>query len=176
MAWSDWSVGGVNHLSNTHGVCEPTKVLDGQGDVHDRHKRTSSRNPKQVYAMKVIRKSDMLRSSQEGHLHVERDFLVASENHRWVVPLISGVQDNHNLCLVMEYMVGGDFLGLLLREGILDEGVAQWYSTETILCVEEAHEINWIHRDVKLDNFLTTFFRSSENLRFWSGFRRPLGS
>lgn len=169
-------MGGVNHLSNTHGVCEPTKVLDGQGDVHDRHKRTSSRNPKQVYAMKVIRKSDMLRSSQEGHLHVERDFLVASENHRWVVPLISGVQDNHNLCLVMEYMVGGDFLGLLLREGILDEGVAQWYSTETILCVEEAHEINWIHRDVKLDNFLTTFFRSSENLRFWSGFRRPLGS
>lgn len=33
----------------------------------------------QVYAMKVIRKSDMLRSSQEGHLRAERDFLVASE-------------------------------------------------------------------------------------------------
>lgn len=34
---------------------------------------------KQVFAMKVIRKSDMLRSSQEGHLRAERDFLVASE-------------------------------------------------------------------------------------------------
>ena len=33
----------------------------------------------QVYAMKVIRKSDMLRSSQEGHLRAERDFLVASK-------------------------------------------------------------------------------------------------
>lgn len=50
-------------LSNSHGVCEPANVLDGQGDVHDRHKRTSSRNPKQVYAMKVIRKSDMLWNS-----------------------------------------------------------------------------------------------------------------
>lgn len=80
---------------------------------------------KQVFAMKVIRKSDMLRNSQEGHLRAERDFLVASENSRWVVPLITAFQDNMNLYLVMEYMVGGDFLGLVLREDILDESVAK---------------------------------------------------
>jgi protein-serine/threonine kinase len=78
-----------------------------------------------VYAMKVIRKSDMLRNSQEGHLRAERDFLVASENSKWVVPLIASFQDNNNLYLVMEYMVGGDFLGLLLREDVLDESVAK---------------------------------------------------
>jgi serine/threonine protein kinase len=83
------------------------------------------RRQKQVFAMKVIRKSDMLRNSQEGHLRAERDFLVASENSRWVVPLISAFQDNNNLYLVMEYMMGGDFLGLLLREDILDENVAK---------------------------------------------------
>lgn len=38
-----------------------------------------------VYAMKVIRKSGMLRTSQEGHLRAERDFLVASEGSRWYV-------------------------------------------------------------------------------------------
>lgn len=38
---------------------------------------------KQVYAMKVIRKSCMLRTSQEAHLRAERDFLVASEGSRW---------------------------------------------------------------------------------------------
>jgi len=84
-----------------------------------------ARRVKQVYAMKVIRKSDMLRNSQEGHLRAERDFLVASENSRWVVPLIASFQDNNNLYLVMEYMMGGDFLGLLLREDILDENVAK---------------------------------------------------
>ncbi|OCL14882.1 kinase-like protein [Glonium stellatum] len=141
---------------NSRGVWESAEAFDGQGDGHDGHKRTPSRNRKQVYAMKVIRKSDMLRNSQEGHLRAERDFLVASENSRWVVPLIASFQDNHNLYLVMEYMVGGDFLGLLLREDILDEGVAQWYVAEMILCVEEAHKMNWIHRDVKPDNFLIT--------------------
>jgi hypothetical protein len=37
----------------------------------------------QVYAMKVIRKGKMLKTSQEGHLRAERDMLVASEGSRW---------------------------------------------------------------------------------------------
>ena len=41
----------------------------------------------EVYAMKVIRKSQMLKSTQEGHLRAERDFLVASEGSEWSVPL-----------------------------------------------------------------------------------------
>jgi tRNA A-37 threonylcarbamoyl transferase component Bud32 len=129
--------------------------VDGIVDK-DLSRSSTYRDQKQVYAMKVIRKSDMLRNSQEGHLRAERDFLVASENSRWVVPLIASFQDNNNLYLVMEYMVGGDFLGLLLREDILDENVAKWYIAEMILCIEEAHKMNWIHRDVKPDNFLIT--------------------
>ena len=112
------------------------------------------RSKRQVYAMKVIRKSDMLRNSQEGHLRAERDFLVESEKSRWVVPLIASFQDSTNLYLVMEYMVGGDFLGLLFRKDVLKERKARWYIAEMILCVEEAHKLRWIHRDVKPDNFL----------------------
>lgn len=78
-----------------------------------------------VFAMKVIRKSEMLRSCQEGHLRAERDFLVSAEGSRWAVPLIASFQDNTNLYLVMEYMIGGDFLGLLLREDVLEESVAK---------------------------------------------------
>lgn len=107
-----------------------------------------------VFAMKVIRKSEMLRGCQEGHLRAERDFLVNAEGSRWVVPLVASFQDNTNLYLVMEYMIGGDFLGLLLREDVLDESVAKWYVAEMILCVDEAHKMNWIHRDIKPDNFL----------------------
>ncbi|RYP51925.1 hypothetical protein DL769_010744 [Monosporascus sp. CRB-8-3] len=109
---------------------------------------------RQVYAMKVIRKSAMLRTSQEGHLRAERDFLVASEGSRWVVPLIASFQDAANLYLVMEYMPGGDFLGLLIRENILSEPVAKFYIAEMILCIEEAHSLRCIHRDIKPDNFL----------------------
>lgn len=117
-------------------------------------RKKSLTGEKGVYAMKVIRKSDMLRSSQEGHLRAERDFLVASEKSRWVVPLVASFQDASNLYLVMDYMVGGDFLGLLFRKDILKEKKAKWYVAEMILCVEEAHRLCWVHRDVKPDNFL----------------------
>ncbi|KAK3394471.1 hypothetical protein B0H63DRAFT_532636 [Podospora didyma] len=109
---------------------------------------------RQVFAMKVIRKSDMLRTSQEGHLRAERDFLVASEGSKWIVPLIASFQDAANLYLVMEYMPGGDFLGLLIRENTLHESVARFYVAEMILCVEAAHALRCIHRDIKPDNFL----------------------
>lgn len=120
----------------------------------DRSKPSSRKYTPGIYAMKVIRKSEMLRTSQEGHLRAERDFLVASAKSRWVVPLIASFQDSQNLYLVMEYMVGGDFLGLLMRQGILPERATRWYIAEMILCVEEAHKLLWIHRDIKPDNFL----------------------
>lgn len=70
------------------------------------------------------------------------------------MPLIASFQDNTNLYLVMEYMIGGDFLGLLLRFDVLEESTAKWYVAQIILCIEEAHKMKWIHRDIKPDNFL----------------------
>ncbi|KAJ5155159.1 hypothetical protein N7492_007962 [Penicillium capsulatum] len=123
------------------------------GTKHGRRKFMTGER-KEVYAMKVIRKSDMIRNSQEGHIRAERDFLIASERSRWVVPLITSFQDVHHLYLVMDYMVGGDFLGLLIRKDILREEWTRFYVAEMILCIEEAHRLCWIHRDVKPDNFL----------------------
>lgn len=71
-----------------------------------------------------------------------------------VVPLIASFQDLNNLYLVMDYMPGGDFLGLLIRDNVLSENVTKWYIAEMILCIEEAHTLRWIHRDIKPDNFL----------------------
>ncbi|KAE8333188.1 kinase-like domain-containing protein [Aspergillus sergii] len=122
------------------------------GENHRRKVMTGEK--KDVFAMKVIRKSAMIRNSQEGHLRAERDFLVASAKSRWIVPLIASFQDINYLYLIMDYMVGGDFLGLLMRRCILPEDVAKWYIAEMVLCIEEAHRLCWIHRDVKPDNFL----------------------
>jgi serine/threonine protein kinase len=70
--------------------------------------------------------------------------------------LITSFQDASNLYLVMDYMPGGDFLGLLIRENILSEPVARFYIAEMIVCVEEAHALHCIHRDIKPDNFLVS--------------------
>uniref|UniRef100_A0A093VM83 non-specific serine/threonine protein kinase n=1 Tax=Talaromyces marneffei PM1 TaxID=1077442 RepID=A0A093VM83_TALMA len=120
----------------------------GSGRVH------SKPNWNRVYAMKVIRKAEMVRLCQEGHIRAEREILAASERSKWIVPLVASFQDAVNLYLVMEYEVGGDFFGLLIRQGVLAEGDTMWYVAEMILCVEEAHRLGWIHRDVKPENFL----------------------
>ncbi|KUL88776.1 hypothetical protein ZTR_03454 [Talaromyces verruculosus] len=111
-------------------------------------------NTNRVYAMKVIPKAEMVLLCQEGHIRAEREILTASERSRWIVPLVASFQDAVNLYLVMEYEVGGDFFGLLIRQGVLAEGDTMWYVAEMILCVEEAHRLGWIHRDVKPENFL----------------------
>jgi len=123
------------------------------GTKHSRRRLMDGEN-KEVYAMKVIKKSDMIRNCQEGHIRAERDFLVVAEKSRWVVPLIASFQDGVNLYLVMDYMVGGDFLGLLIRKDILREEWTRFYVAEMILCIEETHNLCWIHRDIKPDNFL----------------------
>jgi hypothetical protein len=51
--------------------------------VRKKLRKDDSDQSSRVYAMKVIRKSAMLRTSQEGHLRAERDFLVASEGSGW---------------------------------------------------------------------------------------------
>ncbi|TIA02238.1 kinase-like protein [Aureobasidium pullulans] len=119
--------------------------------------RRGSQDPRRMkdyYAMKVIRKAEQIRQCHEAHLRGERDFLVKAEGSQWIVPLIASFQDNTNLYLVMEFMIGGDFLQYLMRHDILSEEDTKFYMAEVILGIEETHKMGWIHRDVKPDNFL----------------------
>ncbi|THZ44112.1 kinase-like protein [Aureobasidium pullulans] len=119
--------------------------------------RRGSQDPRRMkdyYAMKVIRKAEQIRQCQEARLRGERDFLVKAEGSQWIVPLIASFQDNTNLYLVMEFMIGGDFLQYLIRHDILSEEDTKFYMAEMILGIEETHKMGWIHRDVKPDNFL----------------------
>jgi serine/threonine kinase 38 len=56
-----------------------------------------------VYAMKIMRKSEMLQKNQVQHIHSERDVLALADNP-WVVRLMFSFQDAKNLYLIMEYL------------------------------------------------------------------------
>ncbi|KAN0061854.1 hypothetical protein ACQY0O_005847 [Thecaphora frezii] len=111
----------------------------------------------ELFAMKQLRKADMLRKGQEGHVRAERDLMTsasASANAKWIVKLVYSFQDVDHLYLIMEFMGGGDLLNLLIEKDIFEEDFARFYVAEMILAIHEAHSLGYIHRDIKPDNFL----------------------
>lgn len=113
----------------------------------------------QLFAMKQLRKADMLRKGQEGHVRAERDLMTsasASASAKWIVKLVYSFQDVDHLYLIMEFMGGGDLLNLLIEKDIFEEDFARFYVAEMILAIHEAHSLGYIHRDIKPDNFLYT--------------------
>ncbi|KAH9785344.1 protein kinase family protein [Citrus sinensis] len=106
-----------------------------------------------VYAMKKLKKSEMLRRGQVEHVRAERN-LLAEVDSNCIVKLYCSFQDDEFLYLIMEYLPGGDMMTLLMRKDTLTEDEARFYVAETVLAIESIHKHHYIHRDIKPDNLL----------------------
>ncbi|XP_022724054.1 serine/threonine-protein kinase tricorner-like isoform X2 [Durio zibethinus] len=106
-----------------------------------------------VYAMKKLQKSEMLRRGQVEHVKAERNLLAEVDNE-CTVKLYCSFQDDDFLYLVMEYLPGGDLMTLLIRKDTLTEDEARFYVGQTVLAIESIHKHNYVHRDIKPDNLL----------------------
>ncbi|XP_075096878.1 uncharacterized protein LOC107822522 [Nicotiana tabacum] len=112
-----------------------------------------SKSTGEVFAMKKLKKSEMLSRGQVEHVRSERNLLVEVDS-RCIVKLFYSFQDSDFLYLIMEYLPGGDIMTLLMREDILSEDVARFYMAESILAIHSIHQHNYVHRDIKPDNLI----------------------
>ena len=58
------------------------------------------------------------------------------------------------LYMVMEYLPGGDLMGLLMKLDTLTEATTCQYMAELALAIDSVHQLGYIHRDLKPDNVL----------------------
>nr|XP_012572955.1 probable serine/threonine protein kinase IRE isoform X2 [Cicer arietinum] len=106
-----------------------------------------------LFAIKVLKKADMIRKNAVQSILAERDILISVRNP-FVVRFFYSFTCKENLYLVMEYLNGGDLYSMLKNLGCLDEDMARIYIAEVVLALEYLHSLNIIHRDLKPDNLL----------------------
>lgn len=106
-----------------------------------------------LFALKILRKADVLRRNQAAHVKAERD-LLAEADDEWFVKLYYSFQDEEFLYFVMDYIPGGDLMSLLIKFGYFPENTAKFYIAELILAIESVHKLGYGHRDIKPDNIL----------------------
>ncbi|XP_076434884.1 uncharacterized protein LOC143274829 [Babylonia areolata] len=120
------------------------------GEVHVVHEKSTDT----VFAMKVLRKSDLLSQPDISFFEEERD-IMANCSSPWLTRLHFAFQDSVSLYLVMDFHPGGDLLSLLSRHGDeLEEDMARFYLAEMAIAINNLHQMGYLHRDIKPENVL----------------------
>ncbi|KAI8016159.1 putative serine/threonine protein kinase IRE4 [Camellia lanceoleosa] len=119
------------------------------GKVFLARKRTTG----DLFAIKVLKKLNMIRKNDIEGILAERNILITVRNP-FVVRFFYSFTSRDNLYLVIEYLNGGDLYSLLRKVGCLEEDVARIYIAELVLALEYLHSLGIVHRDLKPDNIL----------------------
>lgn len=105
------------------------------------------------YAIKVLKKYQIMKMKQVEHTNDERRMLKLVE-HPFLIRMWGTFQDSRNLFMVMDYIEGGELFSLLRKSQKFPNPVAKFYAAEVILALEYLHSHNIIYRDLKPENIL----------------------
>lgn len=107
----------------------------------------------QLFAMKILRKSHLVRRRQIERTRTERKVL-SVVNHPFIMKLHYAFQTVDKLYLVLDYCPGGELFFHLSRFRRFPERVARFYAAELLLALGHLHKRGIIYRDLKPENVL----------------------
>ncbi|KAF4662179.1 hypothetical protein FOL47_006380 [Perkinsus chesapeaki] len=116
-------------------------------------KNSADRTP---FALKILKKSEVIRLKQIEHVRAERQIL-EKLSHPFIVNLFATFQDEKRLFMLMEYVNGGELFSHLRKEGRLPNDDAKFYAAEIVLAFEYMHSLDVVYRDLKPENLLIDF-------------------
>lgn len=108
---------------------------------------------KQYYALKIMKKSKIVRLNQLEHTQNEVRILSRLRS-QYCVELYAMFQDDNSLYLLMEYVPGGELFSHLRRDIRFDFPVYQFYTVELVCGIQHMHSLNIMYRDIKAENIV----------------------
>ncbi|KAF2733816.1 Pkinase-domain-containing protein [Polyplosphaeria fusca] len=117
-------------------------------------------NPRQgdenkVFALKILRKVDVIRLKQVEHVRNERNVLAAVAGHPFITTMVASFQSLDSLYMLLDYCPGGEVFSYLRRARRFNEPTSQLYAAEIVLILEFLHEHEGVaYRDLKPENIL----------------------
>ncbi|KAI8372862.1 kinase-like domain-containing protein [Radiomyces spectabilis] len=112
-----------------------------------------SKHNKRYYAIKVLKKAEIVRLKQVEHTNSERAVLMDVQCP-FIVNLWGTFQDSQNLFMVMDYVAGGELFSVLRKCKRFTEDAARFYAGEVLLALAYLHSHDIIYRDLKPENIL----------------------
>ncbi|KAK5170558.1 cytochrome c oxidase subunit 1 [Saxophila tyrrhenica] len=108
-----------------------------------------------VFALKILRKVDVIRLKQVEHVRNERNVLAAVAGHPFITTMVASFQDNDTLYMLLDYCPGGEVFSYLRRARRFNEATSQFYAAEIVLILEFLHDRQGVaYRDMKPENIL----------------------
>ncbi|KAL4895462.1 kinase-like domain-containing protein [Aspergillus ambiguus] len=108
-----------------------------------------------VYALKILRKADVIKLKQVEHVRNERKTLSAVSGHPFITTLITSFSDTQSLYMLLDYCPGGEIFSYLRRARRFNENTSRFYAAEITLTIEYLHDAEGIvYRDLKPENIL----------------------
>ncbi|CZT01212.1 probable cAMP-dependent protein kinase [Rhynchosporium agropyri] len=112
-----------------------------------------SKHNQRFYAVKVLKKQQVVKMKQVEHTNDERRML-QEVKHPFLITLWGTFQDSKNLYMVMDFVEGGELFSLLRKSQRFPNPVAKFYAAEVTLALEYLHGKDIIYRDLKPENLL----------------------
>jgi serine/threonine protein kinase len=106
-----------------------------------------------LFALKIMKKSEIMRLKQYTHVHDERKLLSRLKNPFIVTPYHT-YQDERNLYMIMEYIQGGEIGSKLHRDETFSNDLARFYIAQLVMVLQYMHTEHVIYRSVGTTDIL----------------------